>query len=89
MLATAGETSFFQWEFATEMGIEIAPGVDSLLMLAVSSERSEPCASERHVATVFASSVPFRSTSDVAAAAVTRDAPSRATSTLSRSTVVK
>ena len=42
IIGLAGETKFFQWEFATdEMGIELAAGVDSLmaLMLCVAAEK--------------------------------------------------
>ena len=41
IIGLAGETKFFQWESATEMGIELAAGVDSLmaLMLCVAAEK--------------------------------------------------
>ena len=44
IIGLAGETKFFQWEFATdEMGIELAAGVDSLmaLMLCVAAETTK------------------------------------------------
>ena len=43
IIGLAGETKFFQWEFATEMGIELAAGVDSLmaLMLCVAAEKTK------------------------------------------------
>jgi hypothetical protein len=42
IIGLAGETKFFQWESATEMGIELAAGVDSLmaLMLCVAAEKT-------------------------------------------------
>ena len=41
IIGLAGETKFFQWESAMEMGIELAAGVDSLmaLMLCVAAEK--------------------------------------------------
>ena len=43
IIGLAGETKFFQWESATEMGIELAAGVDSLmaLMLCVAAEKTK------------------------------------------------
>ena len=33
VIATAGQTTFFQWEGATLIGVEMAPGCDVLLVL--------------------------------------------------------